>query len=262
MKKYLVIGNPIAHSLSPKLHNYWYKKNNINAIYEKKELDEEHLKDLFLKIKKNQINGINVTVPFKNKIIPFLDKLTVEADKTQSVNTIYLDNDQIIGHNTDIIGFQKSIKDIKFNLTGKKILILGAGGVVPSIIFALNKMNAPNIIVSNRTKDKAIKLKSFFKNLTIVEWGEIPDFDMIINATSVGLKNDKLDLDFSNTKTDKLFYDVIYNPEETEFLKTGKSYGNKTENGGKMFIHQAAAAFEIWHGVKPEINDEITELLY
>ena len=262
MKKYLVIGNPIEHSLSPKLHNYWLKENNIDAIYDKKRLDENELKNIISEVKEEKINGINVTVPFKNKIIPFLDKLTVEADKTQSVNTIYLDNDLTIGHNTDIIGFQKSIKDIKFNLTGKKILILGAGGVVPSIIFALNKMNAPNIIVSNRTKDKAIKLKSFFKNLTIVEWGEIPDFDMIINATSVGLKNDKLDLDFSNTKTDKLFYDVIYNPEETEFLKTGKSYGNKTENGGKMFIHQAAAAFEIWHGVKPEINDEITELLY
>lgn len=262
MKKYLVIGNPIAHSLSPKLHNYWYKKNNINAIYEKEELNEEHFKDLFLKLKKNQINGINVTVPFKNKIIPFINKLSVEADKTQSVNTIYLDNDQIVGHNTDIIGFQESIKDINFDLKGKKILILGAGGVVPSIIFALKKMNVLNIIVSNRTKDKAIKLKSYFKNITIVDWGEIPDTDMIINATSVGLKNDKLDLDFSKTKTDKLFYDVIYNPEETEFLKTGKSYGNKTENGGKMFIYQAAAAFEIWHGVKPIINQEIEDLLY
>ena len=123
-------------------------------------------------------------------------------------------------------------------------------------------MNVLNIIVSNRTKDKAIKLKSYFKNITIVDWGEIPDTDMIINATSVGLKNDKLDLDFSKTKTDKLFYDVIYNPEETEFLKTGKSYGNKTENGGKMFIYQAAAAFEIWHGVKPIINQEIEDLLY
>ena len=262
MKKYLVIGNPIEHSLSPELHNYWLKNNNIEAIYEKKKLSEDDLGKLILQIKEKKIDGVNITIPFKKKIISYIDELTLEAESTQSVNTIYLKNDKLIGHNTDIDGFKMSVEKSKFNLTDKKVLILGAGGVVPSIIFALNKMQASKIFVSNRTKDKAENLKNLFDKLDIIEWGNIPDFDMIINATSLGLKKeDKINLDFSKTGTDKFFYDVIYNPKETNFLKEGKKLGNKTENGKLMFIYQALLAFNVWHGIKPEINDEVINLL-
>ena len=262
MKKYLVIGNPIEHSLSPKLHNYWIKNNNINAIYEKQKLNENEIDSLILEVEKKKLNGINVTVPFKKTIIPYLDQLTLEAKSTQSVNTIYLDNDKVVGHNTDIKGFELGIKNSKFEATGKKILILGAGGVVPSIIFALNKMSVSEIIISNRTKNKADTLKNFFKDIKIVDWGEIPEFDMIINATSVGLnKNDQIDLDLSKVGKNKFFYDVIYNPKETNFLKVGKKMGNKTENGKLMFIYQAFAAFKVWHEVEPEINNEVIKLL-
>ena len=144
MKKYLVVGNPINHSLSPKLHNFWFKENNIDAVYEKQKLEVDKLESLIFKIKEKKIEGINVTVPFKKIVIPFLDKLSFEAQKTQSVNTIYLDNNEVIGHNTDIDGFELGIKKFKFNISNKKILILGAGGVVSSIIFALKKMNSQN----------------------------------------------------------------------------------------------------------------------
>ena len=262
MKKFFVIGNPIGHSLSPELHNYWLKMNNIQGIYDKKELINDELKNLFSRIREKQISGINVTVPFKNVVISYLDKLSLEAEKTQSVNTIYLENDKIIGHNTDIKGFELAIKDTKYDLTKKKIFILGAGGVVPSIIFALNKMDVSSVTLSNRTKLKAENIKNLFKNLTIVDWGEIPDFDMVINATSVGLHNEQeLNLNFSKAKKDKFFYDVIYNPKVTSFLKKVKKLGNKTENGKKMFIYQAALAFEIWHGIQPEINEKVSELL-
>ena len=262
MKKYLVIGNPIEHSLSPELHNYWLKNNNIEAIYKKKKLSEDDLGKLILQIKEKKIDGVNITIPFKKKIISYIDELTLEAESTQSVNTIYLKNDKLIGHNTDIDGFKMSVEKSKFNLTDKKVLILGAGGVVPSIIFALNKMQASKIFVSNRTKDKAENLKNLFDKLDIIEWGNIPDFDMIINATSLGLKEeDKINLDFSKIGTDKFFYDVIYNPKETNFLKEGKKLGNKTENGKLMFIYQALLAFNVWHGIKPEINDEVINLL-
>ena len=262
MKKYLVIGNPIEHSLSPELHNYWLKNNNIEAIYKKKKLSEDDLGKLILQIKEKKIDGVNITIPFKKKIISHIDELTLEAESTQSVNTIYLKNNKLIGHNTDIDGFKMSVKKSKFDLTNKKVLILGAGGVVPSIIFGLNKMQASKIIVSNRTKEKAENLKNLFDKLDIIEWGNIPDFDMIINATSLGLKKeDKINLDFSKTGTDKFFYDVIYNPKETNFLKEGKKLGNKTENGKLMFIYQALLAFNVWHGIKPEINDEVINLL-
>ena len=171
-------------------------------------------------------------------------------------------NNKTIGHNTDIDGFELSIKNLKVNLTDKKILILGAGGVVSSIIFALNKMRVSEITISNRTKDKAENLKLLFKNLKIVDWGELPEFDVVINATSLGLKkDDKINIDFSKVGKNKFFYDVIYNPHITNFLKTGKELGNKTENGKLMFIYQALAAFNIWHNIYPEINDEVIKLL-
>ena len=262
MRKYIVLGNPIEHSLSPLLHNYWIKKNNIKATYDKMLVDRKNIGNIVLQVKKKEIQGVNVTVPYKRDIIPFIDQLSPEAEATQSVNTIYLSEGQTIGHNTDIAGFELSLKKIKYDVYNKKILILGAGGVVPSIIFALYKMNVSSITISNRTKAKAIDLKKNFKNLEVIDWGIIPDFDMIINATSVGLnKNDTLDLDFSNVKDNKLFYDVIYNPQETNFLKIGKMLGNISENGMMMFIYQAHQAFTIWHNIMPEINDETINIL-
>ena len=262
MKKYLVIGNPIEHSLSPKLQNYWIKNHNIDAIYEKEKLNEDELEKLFLNIRDKKINGANVTVPFKKAVIPFIDKLSAEAESTQAVNTIYLKNDKIIGHNTDIDGFELGIKKINYDISNKKVFILGAGGVVPSIIYALNKMKVSEITIANRTREKAENLKNLFDNLKIIEWGEIPDFNMIINATSIGLKkDDKINFNFSSIGKNKFFYDVIYNPKETNFLKTGKKLGNATENGKLMFIYQAISAFNIWHGVRPMVNDEIIKLL-
>ena len=262
MKKYLVIGNPIEHSLSPKLQNYWIKNYNIDAIYEKKKLNEDELEKLFLNIRNKKIDGANVTVPFKKTVIPFLDKLSAEAESTQSVNTIYLENDKMIGHNTDIDGFELGMKNINYDISNKKIFILGAGGVVPSIIYALNKMKISEITIANRTREKSENLKNLFGELKIVEWGEIPDFDMIINATSIGLKkDDEINLNFSSIGKNKFFYDVIYNPKETNFLKTGKKLGNATENGKLMFIYQAISAFNIWHGMRPVVNDEVIKLL-
>ena len=261
MKKYLVIGNPIKHSLSPKLHNYWLRLNNIDAKYEKIKLEIHEIDNFIEDIKQQKINGCNVTVPFKKTIIPFLDKLSPEAQKTQSVNTIVFDNGDLVGHNTDIVGFEKAIKKINFNLKNKKVLILGAGGVVPSLIFALNKMKISRITISNRTRQKAEDLKVQFNFLDVVEWGFLPEVDIIINATSLGLKNEKINLDFSNIGTNKLFYDVIYNPIETNFLKIGKETGNLSENGKFMFVYQALEAFKLWHGVEPKINQETLKLL-
>ncbi len=261
MKKYLVIGNPISHSFSPKLHNYWLKKNNIDAIYDKLKLEEDSIKEIIQDIKKQKIIGCNVTVPFKKKVIPFLDTLSFAAEKTQSVNTIIFEKGYLIGDNTDIVGFDKAIKALNYNMKDKKILILGAGGVVPSIVFALQEMDVLEITISNRTKQKAEDLKILFKNLNVLEWGNLVDFDVVINATSLGLKNEKINLDFSKIEKNKLFYDVIYNPTETNFLKEGKKLGNITENGEKMFIYQASESFKLWHGIEPEVNSETFKLL-
>jgi len=260
MKKYLVIGNPIEHSLSPKLHNYWIKQNNIDAVYDKKKLNESDIEGIIKEVKNGKIDGINVTVPFKKSAISFLDELTSLAKEVQSVNTIYKKDNKIVGDNTDIGGFENSLKHINYDLKNKKAFILGAGGVVPSIILALKRLGASKIFLSNRTKSKAENLKKNHPNLEIIDWGQHPDFDMIINATSLGLKNDeKIELDYNKLGSNKLFYDVIYNPSKTNFLLKGKKLGNQIENGKMMFIYQAQLAFKIWHNILPKIDDKLLD---
>jgi len=262
IKKYLVIGNPIEHSLSPKLHNYWFNKNNIDAVYDKKQINEADIKEIISEVRNGKIDGINVTVPFKKSVIPFIDELSSEAKESQSVNTIYKENNKVLGHNTDISGFELAIRGKGYDIKDKKVFILGAGGVVPSIIIALKKMEVAKIVLSNRTKKKAEELKKTFSNLEIVNWGEIPEFNMIINATSLGLnKNDEIKLNYEDIGVNKFFYDVIYNPRQTKFLSIAKQFGNQIENGKMMFIYQAHQAFTIWHKVMPKIDEETIKLL-
>ena len=261
MRKYLVIGNPIEHSLSPLLHNFWIKNYNLNAFYEKQLLEKKDIEKILSAMRVSKIHGINVTVPFKNTVIPFLDQLSDTAHKTQSVNTIFKRQNKLVGDNTDVYGFSEAVKLTNFNPVNKSALILGAGGVVPSVLFALKNMGVDQITLSNRTKEKAINLKKNFPFLKVIDWGETIKSDLIINATSIGIKqNDEIKLDY--TKLDgQLFYDVIYNPPESNFLKKGKELGNMTENGQAMFVYQALEAFKIWHKKEPKINSDIYKFL-
>ena len=261
MKKFCVIGNPIEHSLSPKLHNFWFNKNKIDAIYEKKLLKEKEIPKLIESMRKSEINGANVTVPFKNSVIPFLDDLSSDAKKTNSVNTICKEKDKIIGHNTDIAGFELALRHINYDVKRKKALIIGAGGVSPSIIFALKNMGCENIYLTNRTLEKAEKIKKTFNDIVIQKWGDIPEFDIVINATSVGLNNDNFDLELNKIGNNKFFYDVIYNPSETNFLKDAKLNGNKTENGKMMFVYQAHQSFALWNKILPKIDEDTIKIL-
>ena len=262
MKKYLVVGNPIEHSKSPLIHNYWMKKNNINAHYDKKLLKENEIESLIQDLRKDKIYGVNVTVPFKKFIIPFLDKLSDEATTTQSVNTIYKTENKIIGDNTDIEGFQISLEKTNHIIKDKIVFILGAGGVVPSIIVALEKMGVSKIYVSNRTELKTLDLKNIFSKIEIIKWGETTDFDIMINATSIGLdKNEEIILDYAKVSKNKFFYDVIYNPKQTNFLINAKKFGAKIENGKMMFLYQAQKAFFLWHGIMPEVDSETIKLM-
>jgi len=261
MKKYFVIGNPIDHSLSPKLHNYWIKENNINAVYDKKQLNESDLAEIVEEVKRDKINGINVTIPLKKSVIPFLDELTPLASEARSVNTIFKKDGKVIGDNTDVGGFEQSLKHINYDVKNKKVFILGAGGVVSSIILALRKLEVSKIYLSNRTKEKAEQLKKNYSYVEIIDWGKITNFDIIINATSLGLKSgDQIKLDFSKIGTDKLFYDVIYNPNKTNFLLKGEKLGNKINNGKMMFLYQAQLAFKIWHNILPKVSDKLLNL--
>ena len=287
MKKYLVIGNPIEHSLSPKLHNYWFKKNKIKAIYEKMKVNEGDIEGIIKKVKEGEIEGINITVPFKKFVIPFLDELTPLASESQSVNTIYKKGNKIVGDNTDVGGFEASMKYFLSNegsmpassLSGQNALILGAGGVVPSIILALKRLKVGNIFIFNRTKEKAQKLNlDLGSNLQVLDnldepnnligYNSLEKISLIINATSLGLKkDDDIFKIFNINKLKKhpydgvFFYDLIYNPRRTNFLITAWDLGYRITNGKMMFIYQARLAFKIWHNLLPTVDDETIKLL-
>ncbi|MBD1157273.1 shikimate dehydrogenase [Pelagibacterales bacterium SAG-MED20] len=274
MKKYLVIGNPIDHSLSPLIHNYWMKKHGLkDSVYEKRKVEEQDLEDIVNQVRNDEIAGVNVTLPFKKRIIPFLDSLDDTVTHSKTVNTLLNTGSKtVLGLNTDGMGFERSFTmkpSIEYN--GKNIFIIGAGGVTSSILFSFI-LNANKIYITNRTKKKAEQLRDEYigitpgeKKIEVIDWGENPKIcDLIINTTSVGLKNnEKLGLDFNKYENNKnvLFYDLIYNPKETNFLRDARLRGNKTMNGEMMFLNQALVSFERWTGISPQIDNEVIKLL-
>ena len=266
-KLFGIIGNPITHSLSPVLHNYWFNKYNIEANYSLLNIKEEEIESVVKKIKSKELSGINVTLPYKQKIIPFVDQLVNDAKSTNSVNTIFLDEtNTLVGENTDVFGLQAAyLKEIP-NIENKKALVIGAGGVSPSVIFSLQKSKIKNISVINRTYEKSIFLKKKFNSLNILEWKslkqEISRFNIIITATSLGLKNgNDFEFNFDNVKDNSIYIDTIYNPIETKTLKFLKENKIKTFNGLDMFIYQGQKSFYLWNKINPEIDDQLIDLL-
>ncbi len=267
--KFAIIGNPISHSLSPTMHNYWFKKYNINAEYELLNIEENEIQNVIKKIKEKEIKGVNVTLPYKNSVIPFLDKTINDANETHSVNTIMLDeNNNLIGENTDVFGFQaaylKSISNQEKK--NKKALILGAGGVAPSIILSLLKSSISDISLTNRTYEKLLFLKKKFNEINLIKWEEcskeLNKFDILINATSLGLRtNDDFKIDLSDIKKEMVYIDTIYNPSQTKMIKYYRSKKIRSFNGLNMFIYQGQKSFYLWNKINPEIDDELIKLL-
>ncbi|MEC7150420.1 MAG: shikimate dehydrogenase [Pseudomonadota bacterium] len=265
-KKFGIIGNPIKHSLSPVLHNYWFEKYSIDANYSLINIEESELPEIVKKIKDKTLDGINITLPYKQKIVPFLDVLVNDAQITSSVNTLYLSDGTITGDNTDVFGLQAAYLKEVDKASTKKALVIGAGGVSPSVILSLQKSGVKQISVVNRTIEKCFFLKKKFKSLDIVEWNnlqqEINNYEIIINATSLGLKNgEDFNFNFDSNKEDLIYIDTIYNPIETKTLKHLKEKGKKVFNGLEMFIYQGQKAFYLWNKINPEIDQKLIELL-
>ncbi len=264
-KQYGIIGKPLSHSQSPTLHNFWFNKYKINAHYSLLEIDESQVESIINKIRKKELEGINVTTPYKQAVIPFLDTIINEAKETHSVNTIYLNKDnKVIGENTDVYGFNKSFIDQikKVDLTNKKALVLGAGGVTPSVVYCLSKANVKQIFISNKTMQKAENIKKNFSSIDVVPWESVSDvvenMDIIINTTSLGMKGgNDFEKEFRKIKFGAIYYDVIYNPLETRMIKNFKKKESKTFNGLEMFMYQGQKSFFIWNKVQPEIDKEI-----
>ena len=265
-KNFLVIGNPIKHSLSPFLHNYWFHKTKINCEYKKLKTTKSSIKQILNRVRKREIEGINVTIPFKNSVIKHLDVLKGDALKTSSVNTVYLNKKKLIGDNTDVYGFSSGVlRKIKTRI--KTAGIIGAGGVTSSIILALIQKGVKKIYITNRTFSKLKVFKKKFKKVIYpIKWNDrynvFEEVQILINVTSLGMLGQK-DLKFDFNIFDKKInvVDIVYNPENTSFLKDARRKGHKTFTGLDMFIYQAQKAFYIWNRKKPKITKDIYKKL-
>jgi shikimate dehydrogenase len=265
-KKFLVIGNPIKHSLSPLLHNYWFHKNKINCEYKKLETRQSSIKKILNKVRKREIEGINVTIPFKNSVIKHLDVLKGDALKTSSVNTVYLNKKKLVGDNTDVYGFFSGVlRKVKTKI--KTAGIIGAGGVTSSIILALIQKGVKKIYITNRTFSKLKFFKNKFKKIIYpIKWDDryklFGDVQILINVSSLGMLGQKdLKFDFSIFHKKINVVDIVYNPENTKFLKDARKNGHKIFTGLDMFIYQAQKAFYIWNKKNPKITKDIYKKL-
>jgi len=266
-KKFGIIGNPLSHSLSPVLHNFWYEKYKLSANYSLIEIGLNEIEEVIKKIRNKELQGINVTIPYKQAVIPFLDLIISDAKETISVNTISLnERDQVVGNNTDVYGFEQGFinKLRDQNLEKNKVLILGAGGVTPSVIYALLKKGIKQIFLANRTIKKCEDIKKKFPYIEIIIWEKIEaaaeNMDIIINTTSLGLKNG-IDFkeEFKVIKKNLIYFDVIYNPEETTMIKKFKKRNIETYNGLEMFIYQGQKSFFLWNKINPELDKELKQ---
>ena len=257
-KKYGLIGNPLSKTLSPFIHNSIYRENNINSIYLTYELKLEDLEKGIEAFKTLGIEGFNITIPFKERIIPYLDNIDETAKKINAINTVKQVEGELIGYNTDYLGFLKSLELNNIDLNNKNILVLGAGGGSRAISIGLLENNINKLYITNRTSNRGIKLVNelrriyndkFIKftgfNLSELDKDEI---DIIINTTSVGMypEIDESPMDFKGFQNDLILYDLIYKPLETRFLSEGKIRGYKTINGLEMLYYQAIKKKKIW----------------
>lgn len=283
--KACVIGYPISHSLSPVIHNYWLKKYGIEGEYLAIEVKPERLESFILDMSKNGFKGCNITLPHKEKAWEIVSKFNGSPEDElytlpnhiayymRAINTLVVDGSgNYVATNTDFIGFARNLLDRQPDYDYKNAIayIIGAGGAAKAVAFALASMNIKQLVITNRTIEKAAEIKNMMtqnfgwseNNIDVVAWEKrsdvIPHCSIIVNATSLGMKGkENLDINFAGLKKDTLVTDIVYNPLETKFLKDAKAAGAITVDGLGMLLHQAAPGFEAWFGKKPEVDEDL-----
>lgn len=253
-KHYAVIGDPIAHSLSPEMHNAGYKALGIDAEYQRFHVDPSHLAEAVEGLCALGFSGWNVTLPHKEKIIAHMDNLTPEARRAGAVNTVKILDGQRIGHNTDGAGFIRSVEGEINGFKGKKAVLLGAGGASKGIALALTELGM-NVHILNRSTEKAQALVQVIQTeggtatsgeFALGDWlGEV---DLLVQTTSVGLQGEPFPFSLQGISEQALVVDIIFNPSQTAFLQDAKLQGCRTLNGLGMLLYQGAFAWEFWLG--------------
>lgn len=269
MKKACVIGWPIAHSRSPLIHNYWLKKYDIDAVYEKKAVEPERVAHFITNLAMSEFIGCNITIPHKETAFQAVAKVDEIASRLGAVNTVYLKNGVTCGTNTDGEGFIASLchSHPKFNLRNNSAIIIGAGGAAKAIIGALLDEGVKKIGIINRTRERIHDLQVQFGsgiyeiNVTISN-NALKSCRLLVNTTSQGMEGQtSLELEIQSLNPDALVADIVYTPLETAFLTKARQRGNPVLGGLGMLLHQAVRGFELWFGVKPEVTAELYELI-
>ncbi len=268
-----VVANPIKHSISPFIHNSAFEATNTNGVYLAWEVDATELAETVANIRRYQMYGINLSMPYKEQVIPYLDQLSEEACLIGAVNTVVNREGTLIGYNTDGKGFFKSLPS--FKISRKRLVLLGAGGAAKAILAQaiLDGVSQISVFVRSSSIEKTRPYLEKIQNATgfrvdLFALEDVQDLqdsitqaDLLVNATSVGMDGSSQPIPTSIVLPEKLLVaDVIYQPFETPFLKWAKEQGNQSINGLGMLLYQAAEAFELWTG-KEMPTDQIWELL-
>ena len=274
-KVYGIIGDPIEHTMSPIMHNAAFKKLGIDCWYLPFRVRKEELGKAIEGMRALNISGLNVTIPHKVAVIPFLDKLDPMARKIGSVNTIVNDDGVLTGYNTDATGFLQALLEKGIRPEGKNIVILGAGGASRAISFILAERGG-NLVILNRTLDKAKEwvsrlskilnreakaLKLDEENLVVA----MEKADILINATSVGMSPDETLVPAQLLKPGLIIFDIVYNPIKTRLLREAEAAGGQTISGLDMLVWQGAMAFEKWTGKAAPLElmkEEVVKVQY
>jgi len=269
MKKwYAVIGDPIAQSMSPAMHDAWFVENELDASYIPVHVTAKGLQEAVTSLKNLGCSGWNATVPHKSAIIPFLDQLEPSAKLMDAVNTVHVLSDgSLVGSNTDGQGFVRALEEAYgTQCKDKKVLMIGAGGAARGIAYALHGAGYGPISFTNRTVEKAEQLAAGISDSTVLSIMEaessLAEFGLIVQTTTVGMNfaQPGMPLDPKNVVEGTVVADIIYNPLETEFLAEARKKGAHTMNGVGMFVHQGALAFETWTGIRPNTQQMIQKI--
>jgi len=261
-KSFAVIGDPIDHSLSPNIHSAAFREMNLDSSYIAYRIPKGELEEGIEGLKKIKIDGFNITIPHKIEMMKYLDKIDESCSLIGAVNTVTNTNGILKGYNTDMDGFLEPFKKKKINIVNTNVLLLGAGGAARAIVAGFAKEKANSITIANRTLENAKNLSEFAKkiglNAKAIKIEDVKDtaknFDIIVNATSIGLKDESSPISLEGVNEKTIVYDIVYMPINTDFIKKAKERNAIIIYGYEMLLGQAVRAFEIWHGMEAPYN--------
>ena len=255
-KTFAVIGDPINHSLSPNIHNAAFRKLGLDCTYIAYRIPKDELADGIESLKSIKISGFNVTTPHKVEMLKYLNKADDNCTLIGATNTVSNDNGKLKGYNTDMDGFLDPIKKRNITVKDSNVLLLGSGGAARAIVVAFVKEKAAKITIANRTKENAVKLAQFAQKLgidvvskSLQEIDSSQKYKFIVNATSIGLKNEPSPVPNDCINNDTIVYDIVYIPVNTDLILQAKKNNATVIYGHEMLLGQAIRSFEIWHGI-------------